>query len=182
MDSRKLFQKSFQFLQEPVPCSPNGIVAGIPICKQPILKIVDIGGNNVISTSSYVHANLVDSVGKDASSALSGTLMVEYVNGQAAFNDLSVTSVGVFSLHFFTTNGAGFELSSRGSANALQIVVQPDFASPGYPFSQQPEIQVVDVGYNLVTNWTDYITAELLVGGQTSLLMVVSYRAVRVYR
>ncbi|EKX53222.1 hypothetical protein GUITHDRAFT_100931 [Guillardia theta CCMP2712] len=166
-----------KFLQEPLPCSLQGFVAGTTVCKQPILHIVDEGGNNVISSSSYFHVSLSDSKGKDVTAALSGNLMVEYVNGQASFKDLRVMSVGTFYFNFFTTNGAGFQMSSTafsvitGLAKALLVIVQPNLGSPGYPFSQQPEIQVVDDGYNVVANWTDHIRAELLKGSKTSFLM-----------
>jgi len=148
----------FQITQQPV-----GGASGAQLAAQPILRVLDSGGN-VVSVETTVTAALT---GPNAGSGiLGGTTSVISANGIATFTDL--TLAGIVSLDYqitFTAGGVTPVESdsvrvSPGEPASLLISVQPVGGGSGLLLDTQPQIRILDAAGN-VTGSTATVTVSL---------------------
>jgi len=136
--------------------SPSGFFGGAAFGIQPIVGVVDSGGNVVTEYTpplgTYVTANLT-SFGRE--SALRGTEMVSIQGGLAVFTDLGITAATWNMLEFsapgFTSTQQNISVEV-GTASKLSLRSASALAFGGVLFGNQPVIWVVDMGGNLVSS------------------------------
>ena len=144
---------------------PSGAVNGVDFTGQPVIRIVDSGGNTV--TNSTV--NVVATIGSGSGGTLSGTTTVAAIAGVATFTNLRLTgTAGPFTLTFTPTSLTAITSSSFtltfGTATASAITTQPSGAVSGVDFTGQPVIRIVDANGNTVTNSTVNVVATIATG------------------
>lgn len=98
---------------------PGGAQAGSPFASQPVIEIRDSTGTLVAGASNFVGVSLNGGSG----GTLSGTLIVQAVNGVATFSNLSINNAGVgYSLTFSASGLTGatsntFNVTGAGGAS-----------------------------------------------------------------
>jgi hypothetical protein len=149
---------------------PAGAGSGSVLGTQPVIRIVDSGGNTVTTSTVNVVASIASGTG-----TLSGTTTVAASSGIATFTDLVVTgTAGAFTLTFAPTS------LTAATSNSLTITAGPAFkvaitrASVGTQrrtaFTTQPQIIIRDASNNTVTASTDVVTATITSGVGGSLV------------
>ncbi|MFA5775886.1 MAG: hypothetical protein WC864_10995, partial [Ilumatobacteraceae bacterium] len=146
---------------------PSGAVNGVDFTGQPVVRIVDSGGNTVTNSSVDVVATVAS-----GTATLSGTTTVAASSGVATFTNLRLTgTVGAHTLTFTPTALTAITSSSFtltfGAATASAITTQPSGAVTGVDFTQQPVIRIVDASGNTVTNSSVNVVATVASGGAT---------------
>ncbi|MBI2796515.1 MAG: Ig-like domain-containing protein [Gemmatimonadetes bacterium] len=137
---------------------------GVNLSTQPIVKVVDAGGNTVTSASGTMTATIFSGTG--------GTLVnptATIASGVATFSALRLNgTAGTFVLRFSdgtrTVNSVSITLAV-GAAAAVAITTQPDGAVNGVDLTQQPVVRIVDVGGNTVTSSSASVDATIASGG-----------------
>ncbi len=129
---------------------PNGATGGTPFSTQPVLVVLDAGGNVVDNDSGNVSVSLGAGPG-----TLSGTTAVAAVNGVATFSGLRIDhAADGYVLHFSSPGLTGIDVQEFnvqvGPAAYLQILTQPANAVAGKAFGIQPVILIKDAGGNTV--------------------------------
>ena len=145
---------------------PGGAVSGANFTTQPVVQVRD--GNNVLVSSSTAPVTAAIASG---SGTLSGTTMVNAVNGVATFTDLRITGSGPHTLALTSTGLTGATsttITLSGTATKLSVATQPSSsAANGATFSQQPSIQLRDAPNNPVNQAGVVVTAAIASGGGT---------------
>jgi hypothetical protein len=148
---------------------PGGASMGVVFAVQPVLHVVDAGGN-VITTdnTTVVKASITTSTGASGA-MLAGTTLVTAAGGTVTFTDLQIDLQGVGYTLDFSANGFTVVVSEpfgvAGPPAQLGIAVQPNGALPNTPFVVQPEIEIQDsLGTVVVTDNTTQVTATLVAG------------------
>ena len=147
-----------QITQQPVG-GPNGAL----LAAQPILRLLDSGGN-VVDAATTVTATLTGPNAADGT--LGGTTSVTSASGIAAFTDLTLTGiVGIDYQLTFTAGGVTPVESdpvrvSPGEPTSLLIAVQPVGGRSGQLLDTQPQVRILDAGGNL-TDSTATVTVSL---------------------
>ena len=151
------------FVTQPTSASLN--VAWNP---QPSIRVLDNAGQPM--TSGTVTASVASSP-----TSLSGTTTVPVVNGVATFTDLSLTSVGVFTISFnaggtatpltllLTTTGGG---TNPGGATATQVAITsaPTTVESGASMTTPFRVEIRDVNGALVSNAAVTVSATIASG------------------
>jgi hypothetical protein len=132
---------------------PATTTSGVVLSPQPSVRIVDLSGNTVTSSSLSVTAALASGPG-----TLGGTLTAAAVNGVVTFTDLAITGpAGTYTLDF--SSGA----LTTATSNAIQIqaaspptklvfaTTPPATAESGVAFSPAPVVQLQDASSNAVS-------------------------------
>jgi hypothetical protein len=143
---------------------PTGAGNGSVLGTQPVIRIVDSGGNTVTTSSVNVVASIASGTG-----TLSGTTTVAASSGIATFTNLVVTgTAGAFTLTFTPTS------LTAATSNSLTITAGPASkvaitrASVGTErrtaFTTQPQITIRDASNNTVTSSTEVVTATITSG------------------
>jgi hypothetical protein len=149
---------------------PAGAGSGSVLGTQPVIRIVDSGGNTVTSSTVNVVASIASGTG-----TLSGTTTIAASSGIATFTNLVVTgTAGAFTLTFTPTS------LTAATSNNLTITAGPASkvaitrASVGTErrtaFSTQPQITIRDASNNTVTSSTAVVTASITSGAGGSLV------------
>jgi MYXO-CTERM domain-containing protein len=131
---------------------PGGAVVNEAFTTQPLLHIVDAGGNHVdTDNGTAVTADLV----AGPSATLGGTLSVDSVDGVVEFTDLEIDTVGTgyvieFSSSLGDLDSAPFNVA--GAATQLGITAQPGRAFAGSAMLDAPVIEVQDATGSLVSS------------------------------
>ena len=145
--------------------------SGIPLSRQPAVRLLDGAGNPVSQSGVAVTADIASG---PAGGTLGGTNIVSTDgSGIATFTNLALTGpVGSYTLRF---SGAGLPAITSspieltpGSAPAAQLTIttQPSAtAQNGVPFPQQPAVQVTDASGNPVSGVM--VTSAIASGGGT---------------
>ncbi len=127
---------------------PGGATGGTPFSTQPILVVLDAGGNVVDDDSGNVSVSLT------GPGTLSGATIVAAVGGIATFTDLGIDyAADGYVLHFSSPGLTGIDVQVNvqvGPAASLEILVQPGNAVAGKAFGVQPVILMKDAGGNTV--------------------------------
>lgn len=148
---------------QPSPVAQSGVA--LPV--QPVVQIVDAGGNAVAQAGVEITAQVVEAGG-----GLSGTLAVTTgATGAALFTNLVLTGpAGNYTLRFVGTGlteaVSNAVLLSAGTAATLGLVIPPSGnAQAGVPFAQQPVVQVQDANGNPVAQAGVPVTVSVASGG-----------------
>ena len=139
-------------------------VAGAALAQQPVVKVVDVGGNTVATATGTMTARLAGGSGAVLSSATA-----PITAGVATFSGLALTgAAGDFSLQFSDgSRGVTSGTIALASAVANAIVFTtgpPASATNGVAFSTQPSVKVVDLSGNTVTSASGTVTATIASG------------------
>ena len=143
--------------------------SGIPLSRQPVLRLRDGAGNPVSRSGVEVTAAIASG---PAGGTLGGTTVVSTDgSGVATFTNLALTGpAGSYTLGFSsaglpTITSSAISLTLLpGPAAQLTITTQPSAAATnGVPFPQQPVVQVRDAGGNAVSG--ALVSAAIASGG-----------------
>ena len=137
---------------------------GAAFAQQPVVRVVDVGGNTVATATGTMTATLAGGSGAVLSSATA-----PITAGVATFSGLALIGApGDFSLQFSDgSRGVTSGTVALGSAVANAIVFTtgpPASAINGVAFSPQPSVKVVDLSGNTVTSASGTVTATIASG------------------
>jgi hypothetical protein len=149
---------------------PAGAGSGSELGTQPVIRIVDSGGNTVTTSTVNVVASIASGTG-----TLSGTTTIAASSGIATFTNLVVTgTAGAFTLTFTPTS------LTAATSNSLTITAGPASkvaitrASVGTQrraaFTTQPQITIQDASNNTITSSTAVVTATITSGSGGSFI------------
>jgi hypothetical protein len=148
------------FVTQPTSASLN-----VALNPQPSIRVLDNAGQPM--TSGTITASVASSP-----TSLSGTTTVPVVNGVATFTDLSLTSVGVFTISFnaggtttpltllLTTTGGGLNTT----ATQVAITSAPTTVESGAAMSTPFRVEIRDVNGVLVSNAAVTVSATIASG------------------
>ncbi|NBO63883.1 MAG: hypothetical protein EBU88_03335, partial [Acidobacteria bacterium] len=148
---------------------PVGGPSGAAMLTQPVITIRDSGGNTVTTSTASVTVELFSGTG----GSLTGTKMINAINGQAAFTNLVLA--GTINTNYvlqFTSTGLSPINSNNirvthGAATQLMVLTQPVGGGSGLTLAAQPVIGIVDAQNNIVTSSTAAVTVGLQSGSGT---------------
>ena len=152
-----------------------GASSGDVFTTQPVVSVVDSGGNVVTSAVGIVQVALSGSSG----ATLAGTLTATLVNGVAAFNDLALSGPGnvnytlTYTLSGFTATTESLRLAA-GAPHHISLTRSASGFYNGSAFVTQPQITIFDKTNNVITNFTSNVTATLSSGASLVGTPVVS--------
>ncbi|MGH7619159.1 MAG: beta strand repeat-containing protein, partial [Gemmatimonadaceae bacterium] len=156
---------SFSVTQLPAALSiqvqPSGAVTGSPLTAQPVIRVLDNGGQVIANSTIPITATA-------AGGALSGTTTVNAVGGVATFTDLVITGTGASSLTFSTpgvasVTSAGFAVAAL-PATQLAIATQPNGAASDVRFTVQPVVEIHDANNGIVSGSTVAVSVAVATG------------------
>jgi hypothetical protein len=139
---------------------PSNTLAGVAISPAVQVMVQDADGNVVTSATNPVTLALT------AGTGLTGTLTVTPQNGIAAFSNLTLSTVGSYTL-LATSSGLTSATSASFSVDApakLAFLVQPTNALTGAAISPAVQVAVQDANGNTVTAATNPVTLALAAG------------------
>ncbi len=150
---------------------PSAVVAGAVISPAVTVAVQDAGGNTVTSSAATVNLAFGANPG---GTTLGGTLSVDVVDGEATFEDLSITkSANSYSL---SATSAGLTSSTSslfnvtaGGAVQVGFTVQPAGGTGGVAWTPQPKVAIQDAYGNTVTG-TASVTLSIASGTSGALL------------
>ncbi|MBA4304736.1 MAG: hypothetical protein C0424_10970, partial [Sphingobacteriaceae bacterium] len=149
---------------------PSATVAnGVVLPQQPVVRLVDAGGNFVNQNGTVITAAILTGGG-----TLGGPLTATTNgSGVATFANLQLTGlVGNRTLRF-TGSSLTSDTSTNinltvGSANKIAIITQPSStAGSGTPLATQPVVEIQDIGNNPILVAGTNIAVSILTGGGT---------------
>jgi hypothetical protein len=143
---------------------PAGAGSGSVLGTQPVIRIVDSGGNTVTTSTVNVVASIASGTG-----TLSGTTTIAASSGIATFTDLVVTgTAGTFTLTFTPTSLTSTTSNSltitAGPASKVAITRASVGTQRRIAFTTQPQITIRDASNNTVTSSTAVVTATITSG------------------
>jgi hypothetical protein len=139
---------------------PSNALAGVAISPAVQVVIQDADGNVVTTATNPVTLALT------AGTGLAGTLTVTPQNGIAAFNNLTLSTVGTYTLSatssgLTSATSAGFTVDMPVK---LAFIVQPSNVATGSAISPAVQVAVQDAAGNTVTAATNPVTLALTTG------------------
>ena len=149
-----------------VAIQPSNGQGGEALSRQPVIKVVDMGGNFVPSFSgtTIVSAHIENNGGVNG--MLTGNLTVSVVGGLAEFMDLTIDKAGrLYSLSFSSpgltaVTSASFNIAV-GSAYRLVVSRSPSDGKRDKVLDPQPAVEVHDRGGNKVALWSGNVSVSL---------------------
>jgi hypothetical protein len=144
---------------------PTGAGSGSVLGNQPVIRIIDSGGNTVSNSSVDVVASISSGTG-----TLSGITTVAASSGIATFTNLVITgTVGTFTLTFTPTSLTATTSNSltitAGPASNVSITRASVGTQRRTAFTTQPQITIQDVSNNTITSSTAVVNATVSAGG-----------------
>jgi hypothetical protein len=144
---------------------PTGAGSGSVLGNQPVIRIIDSGGNTVTNSSVDVVASISSGTG-----TLSGITTVAASSGIATFTNLAITgTVGTFTLTFTPTSLTATTSNSltitAGPASKVSITRASVGTQRRTAFTTQPQITIQDVSNNTITSSTAVVNATVSAGG-----------------
>eukprot|EP00960_Hanusia_phi_P043267 755961-Hanusia_phi.AAC.9 len=152
---------------------PQTSVSTLSFSVQPVVSILDVGGNLIRANNISVEVELADAISTESKFPnLHGTTAISSVDGFVHFTDLKIDVAGRFVLIFSHVRRVltsvlsdSFEIKI-GAARRLQVKVQPSLVnSAGESFPTQPKVRVVDDGGNDVERREGDVTVEIVLNG-----------------
>ena len=147
---------------------PSNSSAGSPLATQPVVRVTDLEGNLVTSTSPSVTISITSGSGTSGATLL-GTTTVNAVDGVATFSDLQINSAG--SNYTLTVSSSGLTslVSSAfdiavGSASTLIVATNPSESAANDVFSTQPVVHITDGYGNIITTASGTVTVAIASG------------------
>jgi len=148
---------------------PQGAPSGSALGTQPVIRIIDAGGNTVTTSTANVVVSISSGTG-----TLSGTTTVSAVSGVATFTNLVITgTAGAYTLTFGADGLTGATATlflTEGTATKVVITRASAGAQRRTAFTTQPQISIRDASDNTVTSSTAVVTATITAGPQGSLI------------
>lgn len=146
---------------------PGGGTAGVNWLQQPVVQVLDAGGNIVTSSSAPVALSII------GTGVLSGSGSIAASAGVATYSGLSIDLIGTGKQLVAASAGLTSGTSSvfnivQGPATRLCWLAQPGTGTAGVAFATQPRVIVADSGCNVVNGASNSVT--LLVSGGGALL------------
>ncbi len=150
---------------------PGGASIGVPFTTQPVIHVVDAGGNLVTSdNTTQVTAGI--STGTGATGAVLGGLNnpATATGGVVTFTDLEINLAGTGYTLDFDDGSALTDVTSAafnvaGPPTQLGMVTQPAGAVAGAQFVTQPTVEIQDAAGNRVTSDnTTQVTVSIATG------------------
>ncbi len=137
--------------------------AGVLLGTQPVISVEDTYGNVVSNITDVITVSQV------ANGNLSGTganlLQTTAVAGTATFSGLYVTNSGTSQVTFadgtlsLTANSANIAVTPNVPFSMAVLAEPATTAQVGVPFGQQPQVYILDVYGNTVTNGTPVVAS-----------------------
>ncbi len=150
---------------------PGGAVSLEELSSAPVIKVTDAFDNTVTSYAGSATVSIKDNT---SGAVVYGQKTVLFVNGVAAFNNLSMDKVGTYKLTAenseFTSPASDSFSITHGEASGLVWQTQPGNGTGGTALSQQPVLALKDAGGNIVTgDNTSSVTVSLATPGGAAL-------------
>ena len=142
--------------------------SGVAFATQPVVRVADVFGNTVTTSSAVVTAALATGAG-----TLGGTLTATAAAGVATFTNLAITGpTGAYTVRFtsgaLTPDTTTAVTLGAGTATRLAVAQQPSAtAQNAIAFPQQPTVQLQDAAGNPVAQAGTVVTAAIATGGGT---------------
>lgn len=152
------------FTQDPSPST----LAGAVWAQQPVVQILDAGGNLVTSSSATVSLSVL----APATGSVGGTSSLAASAGVATFAGLSLNLIGndkrlLASSAGLTSGTSGVFEITQGPPSRLCFQSQPGTGTAGVNFAVQPVVIVGDDGCNVITAASNTVTLALQSGSGT---------------
>lgn len=145
--------------------------SGAPLTTQPVVQFRDQYGNRTTSTDS-VTASVSAASG---SASLGGTVVLNAVNGEATFTNLTLAGLVGTNLTFsfsgggFNASAAPIQVAGPGPAAQLQVATAPSATSAsGAVLATQPVIRVTDAQGNVRTSDSSTVITASVTNGSVS--------------
>ena len=148
---------------------PGGAAARALLSPQPVVTVQD---PTSVTATGYNGTVTLTLSGGTAGALLEGTTTLTFVNGVAAFTDLSVDKVGTgYTLTATTTglasaNSAAFNISA--ATYSLTFTAQPTNGDAAAPLSPQPVVEVRNADNSLATGYNGSVTVAIKSGTGTA--------------
>ncbi|MDC0309675.1 YCF48-related protein, partial [bacterium] len=147
---------------------PSNSSAGSPLASQPVVRVTDLEGNLVTSTSPSVTISITSGSGTSGATLL-GTTTVNAVDGVATFSDLQINTAGADYTLTVSSSGLTSIVSSAfgiaaGPASTLVAATNPSESAANDVFSTQPVVHITDGNGNIITTATGTVTAAIASG------------------
>jgi len=143
---------------------PQGAPSGSVLGTQPVIRIIDAGGNTVTTSTANVVVSISSGTG-----TLSGTTTVAAVSGVATFTNLVITgTAGAYTLTFGADGLTGVTATlflTEGPAAKVVINRASAGTQRRTAFTTQPQITIQDAANNRVTQSEVVVTATVSAGG-----------------
>jgi hypothetical protein len=143
---------------------PQGAPSGSVLGTQPVIRIIDAGGNTVTTSTANVVVSISSGTG-----ILSGTTTVAAVSGVTTFTNLVITgTAGAYTLTFGADGLTGVTATLfLTEGPAAKVVINRDSAGTQRrtAFTTQPQITIQDAANNRVTQSEVVVTATVSAGG-----------------
>ncbi len=134
--------------------------SGVALAQQPVVKVVDVGGNTVTSVNSSVTVTVT------ATGLTPTSNTASFTSGVATFSGLKFTgAIGSYTLSFSDGTRpaltSSFSVGTGGQVAALAFGTAPSTsAAYGITLATQPVVRAVDLGGNTVTSATGTVTVS----------------------
>ncbi|MFN8630500.1 MAG: hypothetical protein U0838_09340 [Chloroflexota bacterium] len=146
---------------------PGGGTGGLAWAVQPVIQLLDAGGNP--TTTATTSVTLAITTGTGTAGALltcAGGLSKAAVAGVVTFSGCAIDKAGANYTLKLTGTGLATATSAAltvtvGPGAKLLVGTQPGGGTAGAPWTTQPVIVVADAGGNTVTDATDTVTLAL---------------------
>ncbi|HEX4492879.1 MAG TPA: hypothetical protein VH914_16860, partial [Acidimicrobiia bacterium] len=148
---------------------PSGAVHGVALGDQPVVRIVDAGGNTVTGNTSAVTLALTTPAGATLTCTTNPKTAVA---GVATFAGCAIDNAGAYTLTATDgslTSAVSDSVDITGAAAKLALTVEPSAtASGGAAFATQPVVTVEDTnGHRIVADESNVTLALTSAGGAT---------------
>ncbi len=142
---------------------PSNAASTIAISPAIRVEVLDAGGNRVTTATNSITLGMSNNPG---AGTLSGTLTVAAASGEATFSDISIDKAGAgYTINASATGlisatSVGFDITGS-VATQLIFSIPPSSAEAGAAIVPAIQVEVVDVGGNVVTTATNPITLAI---------------------
>ena len=150
--------------------SPSFSNAGVPFFTQPVVAVLDAGGNKVTGSTASVTLSITTPAGATLTCTTNPKAAVA---GAATFAGCKVDKPGTYTL---TAAGSGLTSAvsasftvTAGSTSKLAFTTNPSSSTGGTTFATQPVVAVQDALGNTVTSSTAPVTLVLTTPGSATL-------------
>jgi len=153
---------------------PQGGTGGMPLSTQPVVSILDAGGNVVTASSQTITITKQSGPG-----SVTGSNSVVAVAGIATFASLVVDKTGDYVITAtlarqpanpdLTTQSSPFSVTT-GPVDQIAFTTQPAGGVSNVAFTTQPAVSLLDKGGNTVTTETSSVTLSVNSGPSSGVL------------
>jgi signal peptidase I len=150
--------------------SPSGSTGGTAFGTQPVVTVLDAGGNTVTGSSAPVTLNITTAAG---ATLLCSVNPVPAVSGVASFTGCAIDKAGTYTLTTASsglTSAVSASLSiTVGSAAKVAFTTDPSSSTGATTFATQPVVTVQDAGGNTITGSAAPVTLSITTAAGSTL-------------